>query len=258
MKIMYKAYLLLFFIFFMLACNEPTNKSTTKDRPISSLFDSCEQLVIVQTKNDTTHIGTLRKYIRKNGKWMVYEQAHPVTLGRTGLAWGDGIHDQSLVTGYTKKEGDGKSPAGVFRFGAAFGYATPNKLTNPIPSGYLPITEVTQCIEDSNSKYYNQIIDNTKVKKDWEAADFMRRKDDLYKWGIFVEHNLPAKASAGSCIFFHLWRANDKPTAGCTAMTEDHILSLIKWIDPQKNPLLVQLVEKDYPRFQEYYALPEL
>jgi len=255
---MYKAYSLLFFIFIIIACNEEPTNAVTEKKMTTHLFQNCQQLVIVTTKNEDTHLGVLRKFVKKEDKWVVHESSHPITLGRTGLAWGNGMHDKSLATGYHKKEGDGKSPAGIFKFGVAFGYASKEALPNSIPSPYVPITEVTQCIEDGQSAYYNQIIDNRKITKDWNTADFMRRDDDLYKWGIFVDHNVPAKAGNGSCIFFHLWRGDDKPTAGCTAMTEENIWSLISWLDPVKNPLLVQLVEKDYPRFEEKYGLPDL
>ena len=87
----------------------------------------------------------------------------------------------------------------------------------------------------------------------------MLRDDDLYKWGVFVEHNTkPTKPEYGSCIFFHLWRGPGKHTAGCTAMTENNMLDLIKWLDASKEPRLVQLVNEDYPEFAKNLALPEV
>src|SRR5262245_18645976 len=49
---------------------------------------------------------------RRDGRWVVARPAMPGTVGRNGIAApGD------------KREGDGKTPAGVYRLGPAFGYA---------------------------------------------------------------------------------------------------------------------------------------
>jgi len=216
-------------------------------------INKCEQLVVVISPSDSLINGHLIKYKKENGRWIAIEMPHPITLGRTGLAWGKGIHQTEK--GYQKKEGDGKSPAGVFTFGTAFGYA-PKKEVNFLKLDYVPLTEITQCIEDSESKYYNQIVNDDAIESDWNSTDFMLRKDDLYKWGVFVNHNTPAEAQNGSCIFFHLWRGPNRHTAGCTAMTEENILSLIKWLDPAKNPMLIQMTEQDYKKYQKEYNLP--
>ncbi len=240
-------------ILLILGCGQTEPKTIIVTSEQMNGPKSPTQLVVVLSEHPDSVNAVLSKYEFSNKKWIQVGATHDVTLGRTGLAKGRGTHD--LLTGIDKKEGDGKSPAGMFEFGTAFGYAS--KETAPkLKIPYVPITEVTQCIEDSKSKYYNQIVDNSKVIKDWETADFMKRKDDLYKWGVFVKHNTPAKAEAGSCIFFHLWRGPGKHTAGCTAMTEENILDLIKWLDASKEPRLVQLVKSDLPKFVENFNLP--
>ncbi len=209
------------------------------------------QLVVVLSEHPDSINAQLSKYEFINSHWNQIGTTHDVTLGRTGLANGIG---QQLLKGNLKQEGDGKSPAGIFEFGTAFGYASKQEAPDfKLP--YVQITEVTQCIEDSKSKYYNQIVDNTKVTKDWETADFMKRADDLYKWGVFVKHNTPAKPEAGSCIFFHLWRGPGKHTAGCTAMTEENMLNLIKWLDPSKEPRLIQVTGEEYSDSKKIFGL---
>lgn len=237
------------------ATNTPSNEMTQPEMENNVISNKTKQLVIVLSEHVDSVKASLLKFEFSNKKWNQVTEAHDVTLGRTGLAWGSG--ENNAIDGYQKKEGDGKSPAGIFKFGTAFGYASKENVPElKIP--YVHVTHVTQCIEDSNSKYYNQIVDNSKVKKDWNTADFMRRDDDLYKWGVFIQHNTPAIAEAGSCIFFHLWRGPGKHTAGCTAMTEDNMFNLLKWLDEEKEPRLVQLVSNDYKEFAEQYGLPEL
>ena len=86
----------------------------------------------------------------------------------------------------------------------------------------------------------------------------MLRKDQQYKWGIFVKQNLPPKPEGGSCIFFHLWRKPGSGTLGCTAMAEGNLLALMKWLDPNKKPLLLQMTAADYRDYQKKVALPSL
>lgn len=227
--------------------------------PPDSIAAEHRQLVVVTAPNDSSITGTMYRFDRNaDGSWQKRSE-HPVTLGRTGLIWGDGLYPKLSENTPKKHEGDGKSPAGIFTFGTAFGYAPPGTLSLKLP--YVHVTDITQCIEKSESAYYNQVLQRDTVAHiDWDpdGGDWMRRKDDLYKWGVFVNHNTPATAGNGSCIFFHIWRGPDRHTAGCTAMTEQHIISLITWLDPSLNPLLVQLTADEYAKWQPACGLPAL
>ena len=69
----------------------------------------------------------------------------------------------------------------------------------------------------------------------------MKFPKDYYKYGIVVNHNHIDEAGAikgaGSCIFIHIKKV---PTAGCTVMSESEMKEIIKWLDADKEPLLVQ------------------
>ena len=113
-------------------------------------------------------------------------------------------------------------------------------------------------MEDSDSRYYNQLVDATQVQPDWKARETMLRSDEQYKWGIFVKQNVPAEPKGGSCIFFHLWRAPGSGTLGCTAMAEADLLQLMQWLDPKKKPLLMQMTGANYRDYQQKFSLPVL
>ena len=220
--------------------------------PPPSVFDDCRQLVLVLSPDDNSVAATLTRFERNGKAWKQVGAAHPVNLGNKGLAWGKGLH--SAKPGLQKKEGDQKSPAGLFRFGAAFGYAPASEVSFKLP--YAPITETQICVEDSQSQYYNQIVDETRVVKDWDARESMLRKDEQYKWGIFVKHNMAPEAEGGSCIFFHLWRKQGSGTLGCTAMSEENLLALMRWLDPGRKPVLVQMNEGSYEEYRRRFGLP--
>lgn len=170
----------------------------------------------------------------------------PVVVGKHGMAWGRGVHAYWMLSGTHKKEGDGKTPAGLFKLGVAFG-----KQHNP--DWKLPFFEVDGslfCVDDPTSKFYNAIVSDQEVVKDWTSAEEMKRDDQLYDLGIVVEHNTdPVTPSNGSCIFMHIWRAQGKGTEGCTAMPREHMEQLLNFLDPDQDPHLLQLPKSAHSRF---------
>src|SRR6185295_8159389 len=176
--------------------------------------------------------------------WRAVDPPAQASLGRAGLAWGAGLHPPGLA-GPGKREGDEKSPAGVFDLRLATGYAAA-----PPPGTRLPYrlaTPTLRGVDDPRSKFYNQLVDEAGVTKDWASAEEMRRPDALYRLVVWVGHNdAPVAAGAGSCIFLHLRSSPTSVTAGCTAFDEAPLTRLLVWLDPAKRPVLVQLPEKAF------------
>jgi D-alanyl-D-alanine dipeptidase len=195
-----------------------------------------KQLLVVTTKNWSTPNGLLQRYEKEGKSWHKAGKAINIKLGRNGLGWGRGLHTIPKDAKYIKKEGDGKAPAGIFKLKQAFGYA-PFKVNYP----YKVYKETDHCVDDVNSKFYNKIVDSTRVRADYQSFEHMKFPKDYYKYGIVVNHNHIDEAGAikgaGSCIFIHIKKV---PTAGCTVMSESEMKEIIKWLDADKEPLLVQ------------------
>ena len=85
-------------------------------------WSSAGQMVLVTTADWDATTGTLRYYERDGANWRQVGSGFDVTVGRSGTAWGIGLHT-ARSDGPVKREGDGKAPAGVFAIGTAFGYA---------------------------------------------------------------------------------------------------------------------------------------
>ncbi|WP_295419101.1 L,D-transpeptidase family protein [Sulfurovum sp.] len=195
-----------------------------------------KQLLVVSTKDWSTPQGILQRYEKEDGSWHKVGEPIRIKLGRNGLGWGRGLHTIPKDAKYIKKEGDGKAPAGIFTLKQAFGYQ-PFVVEYP----YQVYRTTDHCVDDVNSKFYNKIVDSTKIKADYKSFEHMKFPKDYYKYGIVVNHNhideAGAVKGAGSCIFIHIKKI---PTAGCTVMSEDEIKQIIKWLDAGKEPLLVQ------------------
>jgi L,D-peptidoglycan transpeptidase YkuD (ErfK/YbiS/YcfS/YnhG family) len=180
-----------------------------------------------------------------------------VNVGKNGLGWGSGLHGLPGRREPVKREGDKKSPAGVFKLSSAFGYAAVDggSFFN-LP--YIPIDAMTECVDDVDSRYYNQILQRETVANvDWNRSEKMLRKDGLYKWGAVVEHNpVPRLKKGGSCIFLHIWEGPSAPTSGCTSFSEGDLLAVLKLLRSAANPVLIQLPQLEYLRLREVWKLP--
>ena len=220
------------------------------------------QMMVVTTPDWNAINGTLQRYERKTvaSRWQPVGAAIPIVVGRTGLAWGRGLHGDTETLAQTKdprkREGDGKAPAGIFKLSSAFGYAAFDKR---IKLPYRQSRAATQCVDDPQSSLYNQLVERDRVAKpDWQSYEDMRRQDDQYRWGVFVEHNAGAQRqpSGGSCIFLHIWAGATTGTSGCTAMEAALMEEVLYWLDPKQQPALVQLTTTDYTRLKGKWLLP--
>lgn len=225
--------------------------------PASPIGKGCRQLFLVRAASWAASTGAMQRYERRDDStWGVVGPPIPVDLGRNGLAWGRGLQ-AGAEPGPLKREGDGKSPAGVYRLGTAFGVA------DSLPASsrsfpYLQTLPTTYCVEETRSTYYNQIVDSTRVTPpSWEQWSEMLRADGLFNWGVVVQQNAPdIKKGAGSCVFLHIWRGPNRPTAGCTAMPEESLEEALRWLDADLEPTLVQLPEPVFQRVRDSWGLP--
>ena len=216
------------------------------------------QLVLVTTPGWDSTRGEMRRFARTSQGWKQVGDEVPIVIGRAGAAWGVGLHP--MQPGPAKQEGDGRSPAGVFPVGVAFGYAE-SADTNLL---YVPMDASDWCIDAAESPLYNQIVDARDVGADAIAGSTepMRRDlhvdgDQLYKLGFVIGHNPRNEPGDGSCIFAHIWRAADVPTAGCTAMAEPHMQEILSWLRSDADPVFVLLPQQEYERLRIPWDLPD-
>lgn len=210
----------------------------------SALPDGCRQVMLVLSPSEESVDAKLWLLEREaGGRWQTHAGPITVTLGRKGLAWGVGEHCCTAPADFRiKHEGDGCSPAGVFLIPFAFGVAR-GPDASWLRLRYLPLTQSIIGVDDPKSRYYNQIVDNTLVSRDWDSNEAMIRHDDLYRWGAVIAHNPGGLPWRGSCIFLHRWPAPGIATAGCTGMSADDIRQVLAWLDPALEPRLVQCLE---------------
>jgi D-alanyl-D-alanine dipeptidase len=196
--------------------------------------ESRQLLIVVSPAWKADH-GRLYRFERAGAKWRRVGRAVAVKLGKNGLGWGRGLHGYRLGAGPVKREGDGRAPAGVFALPFLFGEGR-----SAFRYPYRRMTTAHHCVDDPRSRYYNRIVDSRKVERDYRSYERMKFPAGLYGYGIFVDHNPSKTPGAGSCIFMHIKKPDGEPTVGCTAMGRPELVTIMRWLDPAKNPVLIQ------------------
>lgn len=236
------------------ACASRSHPSVEPPAAPTPIPRSHTQLLTVVAPDWNGFEATLRRYERIPGApWVSVGAPIDVVLGHAGLGWGRGLHGDGAPPGRSgpmKREGDGRSPAGAFSLGTAYGYGVRSS------SKIEEATASHRCVDDPRSIHYNRIVSEDAVVVDWESAERMRRKDSLYEIALVVDHNtLDTQAGAGSCIFLHVWAGPSVPVRGCTAMSKTNLETLLAWLESDK-AVLVALPQKTYEALRARWKLP--
>jgi len=218
--------------------------------------DGHRQLLVVTAPLWNSSAGTLQRFVlrargggpplecgpsartRNCGQaWRALGPSVPVRLGAAGLGRGRGLHDSAAMQpGPLKREGDRRSPAGLFALGPALGRSErPYRGAWP----WRRVDARDRLVDDPTSPHYNS----------WQRAPLQgrpawRSAESLagYRLALWVLHNTnPVQPGAGSAIFLHLPDATGGPTVGCTALPRRALVQILGWLDPGAKPLLLQL-----------------
>ena len=214
---------------------------------------SAPQLVTAVIDDWSATHATLTLWKRDGARWVRDGESWPAVIGKSGAAWGMGLHGTGAPDGEkgpVKREGDGASPAGVFAVRGAYGYADTAKTKLP----YLAMTPTLRCVDDPRSTHYATIVDDKDTTVDWASSEPMRRSDALYTWVVDLAHNGAHTPGGGSCIFLHVWGGADSPTVGCTAMAEPQLAALLAKLDPRA--VFVLLPKSEYAALAPRWHLP--
>lgn len=185
---------------------------------------SNSQQVIVVSTNGYSSINAKVELYQKDGSWKKIDSFSGV-VGLNGIT-------------FDKKEGDKKAPAGIFSLGIAFG-----KLDNPgTRLSYKKVNENDVWVDDPSSQFYNTLQQGPANGR-WNSAENLLRSDFLYDYAINIESNPSCTPGKGSAIFLHVWRGSGSGTYGCTAIPKDKLVFILQWLEPSKNPLIVQAPE---------------
>lgn len=169
-----------------------------------------------QTTQAITVVGnggsyaTLTVHTKHNGVW-TETLSCSARVGRNG------------ITG-NKREGDGKTPRGIYSFGQAFGVAG-----NPGTSRrWLQVNNNHYWVDDVNSSYYNKLVDASQTGIQWSSAEHLISQPTAYRYAIALNYNTACTPGAGSAIFLHC--STGGATAGCISVSQSDMIRILKMI----------------------------
>lgn len=181
---------------------------------------SNKQLILVTSNGYNTSSAEVRTFEKNSqGKWV------PV-LTTTGH-----IGKYGFATASSMSEGGKKAPTGKYTIGTAFGrYGNPG---TKLP--FRKITSDDVWVDDPESSLYNTWQSRKETQGKWKSAENMNIS--AYTYGFVINYNTKRIPYKGSAIFFHI---GSSYTLGCTATSESNVVKILKWLDPKKNPVIIQ------------------
>jgi len=150
--------------------------------------------------------------VNKNGTLIHNKKLFKCAIGKAGIA-------------KKKKEGDRKTPAGIFSLGKVF-YRSDRIKNLKTKLKKIKITKNMAWCDNSNDKNYNKLIFLKKPNK-----EMLYRKDRLYDIIVVINYNIrPIKKGNGSAIFIHIAKRKYSRTMGCVALNKKDLVQLLKTI----------------------------
>ncbi|KHK02753.1 hypothetical protein NY78_1703 [Desulfovibrio sp. TomC] len=217
------------------------------------------QLVLVTAADFQATRGTLRRLTRSGpgSPWTETGPPVPCQLGRKGLGLGRGL-GQVLSGGPVKRQGDGRTPAGLFALPAAFGYAgAETAAAAGVRLPYVAVTDRVSCVTDTGSPLFGRVVGPEERPEGGLRQDRMVRDDAANVWGVVIGHNSETiDPEGGTCLFVNVRPADGPPTGGSIAIPSDQAAALVAWLDPGAKPLLAVLPQAEYRALAAAWGLP--
>lgn len=156
-------------------------------------------------------------------------------LGPDGLSLPCSMGRNGLIDAEEKREGDGKTPIGLWRLTRLF--FRPDRVV--LPKTDLPVSALSPMdgwCDDPTDTAYNQA-----VRLPYPAScETLWREDGLYDLLIVTSHNgARPRPGMGSAIFLHCRDPKGAPTAGCIAVERAALIALVATLGSGSN-LVIQ------------------
>ena len=199
------------------------------------------QVIVVTAPSWRSTTATLRAYERDGDGWREVIAATPARLGWSGL-----------YLAAERRQGTGKTPAGTFAIPRAFG-----RLADPgteLPYRQFDRDDAWTYDPDRPATYNVYQTSRAGWAGSGGSAEHLWSYGRQYNYVAVMDYNLPggpittgadgvrraaepADTRAGGGIFLHV--TNGKVTAGCIAIPQRQMRDVLRWLDPDRKPVIV-------------------
>ena len=121
------------------------------------------------------------------------------------------------------KEGDKKTPTGAFHITMAFGIKD-----SPGTAG-ISYTKLNKYLYWSGEKAtYNTLVDVRDLGRKSVAGEHLINYVPFYNYSLAMDFNKDGVFKKGSAIFMHCWKTGRNFTAGCIAVSEENMKTVVQ------------------------------
>lgn len=183
------------------------------------------QLIVVTSKLTNSSNVVINTYEKNKNGWVNVHKNLKGYIGQKGFTT-------------SKSEGDKKTPVGAYEIGTCF------SKTSDVKTG-LEIYRYDSkdvWVDDPESPYYNT-HQREPANGRWKSAEnFSSMKNGVYDVFFDIGYNPQNIKNKGSAIFFHIINPGMvlKYTSGCIAADRKDVLALVKWLDRDRSPMILQ------------------
>ncbi len=172
--------------------------------------DEVTQLIVVETETADSREAVVTMHQLTDGRW-------EEILRTDGYVGYNGIDKV--------QQGDQRTPTGLYGVSTPFGLGEDPGSREP----YTQVDESYWWVGDGNSRYYNQLVQDTVEDRDWaeEYGEHLIDFGDSYKYCLFIEYNTEAVPGKGACIFLHC-NGQNPYTMGCVSIPEEDMIFVLQ------------------------------
>lgn len=201
----------------MLGCLIPAGTASAAPASDAMATPVVRQLITVTARSYTSTFATLRVYRLSGGKWVEVFGPWTARVGYNGVARPG-----------RKREGDGKTPSGTYRFTFFFGVQR-----NPgFSFGFRHAFTYDYWDDDPSSPLYNEWID-TRTTNPGKNPEPMHNVP-AYDYAAVIGYNNARIPGRGSAVFLHVGTGG--PTGGCVSLPRAELIRVLLWLKPADNP----------------------
>ncbi len=165
-------------------------------------------------------------------------------FARVGAAWTARLGVNGLKD--RRREGDGTTPTGVYGIGSVMYGSAPNP---GVKYRYRKVVCGDWWVEDPRSRYYNTFRHVACGRRPPFRTNppGMWQDPVAYRHLAVIKFNMnPVVPGRGSAIFLHV--SKGRPTVGCISLPLSQLVATLRWLRPEKRPLIAIGTQETFAR----------
>ena len=208
-----KIFSLMLVVSFLLVGKVSAEESPQWVKNLPAAKNATQLFIVAQVGEKTTAWSSMHEK-DADGNWQQI-MSTPCFIGKNGLG--------------KTKEGDAKTPVGIFHFTEAFGIF-------PDPGCMFQYTQVDENIYwsgDWNYKYNEMVDARENSAFDTANSEHIIDYKTYYNYCLNISYNENGMVGAGSAIFLHCFGDKKPWTGGCVAIPEEKMLFVMQNVNPE-------------------------